>query len=71
MKVNEKQKEAVLRARQAPEGLNIVIGPPGSGKTYLAIEMMTPFLLFIKTEDAIRHITKLKEQHPNMEKTIW
>lgn len=83
MDLNEKQKEAVQQARKAPEGLNIVVGPPGTGKTYLAIEMMTPFLLFSKkkvllcshsnqavdklAEDAINHIAKLKGRFPDME----
>ena len=45
MRINAQQRQAVHRASNAPEGLTIVIGPPGTGKTYLAIQMCTPFLL--------------------------
>jgi PhoH-like protein len=45
MSLNAEQREVVVDAIAALEGLVMIIGPPGSRKTYLAIQIAIPFLL--------------------------
>jgi type II secretory ATPase GspE/PulE/Tfp pilus assembly ATPase PilB-like protein len=43
MNLNEGQRQVVAMARNAPAGTLLVHGGPGTGKTYLMVEMCKPF----------------------------
>ena len=44
MQLNEGQLRAVMKSRSLPAGWLLIHGPPGTGKTYLIVEMLKPFL---------------------------